>query len=1070
MKKAGIEEIQKLAGDVWTDFNEHDPGVTILEQLCFTLTELAYKARFKIEDILYAAPKTKEEIEKYPFYKPHEVFPCAPLSDIDYRALIIDSMYPYVENAWLVPVHKSTYGIDMHGLFKISLLLKKGAPIRRIQSSVHRLITRNRNLCEDLQEIEILKPLKISISGEIDINPNSKAEVVAAQVLFEISNILRPNVHFRSMETMVENGVPIDQIFNRPEPVHGFIDLDDLRNSDLNSFRSLPVTSMLMGLIREEKGVEAVRNIEIGMSIGKNWVPKGLHLVKILDDDDRIQGWYITPTIEELSPGHFVVDPNEKIPHDLYPFLEGNLIPEGFYPSLDIAEIMTQGYLKFYANRVVMELDHELVRKNLDMLRVQEIENFEYEIKYPEELPSSKFKARDIEYYFSLQHTFPKIYGIGPYGPPSKSTEIRRAQALQLKCYLLFYEILMASYLSQLTHFHKLLSLDEDTQRTYFSQMPVIPNLHLVVGSEAKREELEAKMKEILLEFDPMRKRKNRALDHLLARFGETFLTESHNLISRKAYPAGQDRFEEDLIQSKISFLKNFIDLGRNRGKGFNFGYPIVLQDEGEPIFSENVSVLKKRVSLLFNIQNYSRKQLCQTFSEDSDISLYKGKRTTKVGAGKEDTGTFLFRAKGVNILSEVLMRGLSRDNYKIAPVGKNFGIFFRVTTEGRLAAIEKEEEIKIYQAGTARDCEQAISKLIQRLRGLNSSSEGFHLIEHILLRPLGPPGYYCYLVEEGRILLESELKSIFGFADYFESQLLAYGQEKRNYKIVNSKKKGFRIDLYDQDGKRFASQEGIETPELAEEVLEQIIKAISELTAEDSRSFVEAAEVPYLSVMGGEGGSKTTLLQAADAGRDIFQEIFRKELIEFGKDPENYKISGNRDRGFKIELLGKGGTKIAFRGGFVLKESAQKTRDEVILSIKGMEAKDAAARFILQEYIPKGAMLEEDFFSNRISVVLPAWPSRFQNDKFQDLFEQVIKLNAPAHTQIKCYWADFEEMKDFEAVYFRWLDAKAGEAKQPELDELSYTMILLLRYFEDSNDELVADQMDEIKESIRWL
>ena len=32
----------RLCGDQWSDFNSHDPGITILEQLCFALTELGF--------------------------------------------------------------------------------------------------------------------------------------------------------------------------------------------------------------------------------------------------------------------------------------------------------------------------------------------------------------------------------------------------------------------------------------------------------------------------------------------------------------------------------------------------------------------------------------------------------------------------------------------------------------------------------------------------------------------------------------------------------------------------------------------------------------------------------------------------------------------------------------------------------------------------------------------------------------------------------------------------------------------------------------------------------------------
>ena len=52
LRQEAIELSQKLSGKIWTDYNAHDPGVTILEQIVFSLTELGYKTGFDIEDYL----------------------------------------------------------------------------------------------------------------------------------------------------------------------------------------------------------------------------------------------------------------------------------------------------------------------------------------------------------------------------------------------------------------------------------------------------------------------------------------------------------------------------------------------------------------------------------------------------------------------------------------------------------------------------------------------------------------------------------------------------------------------------------------------------------------------------------------------------------------------------------------------------------------------------------------------------------------------------------------------------------------------------------------------------------
>jgi len=55
LRSEALELLGRLCGDQWSDFNSHDPGITILEQLCFALTELAYRSQWSIEDLLASA-------------------------------------------------------------------------------------------------------------------------------------------------------------------------------------------------------------------------------------------------------------------------------------------------------------------------------------------------------------------------------------------------------------------------------------------------------------------------------------------------------------------------------------------------------------------------------------------------------------------------------------------------------------------------------------------------------------------------------------------------------------------------------------------------------------------------------------------------------------------------------------------------------------------------------------------------------------------------------------------------------------------------------------------------------
>jgi len=52
LRKEGIGFIEQMGSAQWTDYNTHDPGITILEALCYAITDLAYRTGRDIKDIL----------------------------------------------------------------------------------------------------------------------------------------------------------------------------------------------------------------------------------------------------------------------------------------------------------------------------------------------------------------------------------------------------------------------------------------------------------------------------------------------------------------------------------------------------------------------------------------------------------------------------------------------------------------------------------------------------------------------------------------------------------------------------------------------------------------------------------------------------------------------------------------------------------------------------------------------------------------------------------------------------------------------------------------------------------
>ena len=73
--REGIEWIQRYAGAIWTDYNLHDPGVTRLEYLGFSSTEVGYRCNFPVEDLMDSRENKKWELEDNAFFFTHQIQP-----------------------------------------------------------------------------------------------------------------------------------------------------------------------------------------------------------------------------------------------------------------------------------------------------------------------------------------------------------------------------------------------------------------------------------------------------------------------------------------------------------------------------------------------------------------------------------------------------------------------------------------------------------------------------------------------------------------------------------------------------------------------------------------------------------------------------------------------------------------------------------------------------------------------------------------------------------------------------------------------------------------------------------
>jgi hypothetical protein len=524
LKEEGTTLIQQLAGKIWTDYNEHDPGVTTLEQLCYALTELSYRAEFPLQDLLIDKPNGKINPRRQALFIPRRILPCNPLTENDYRKLIVDRI-PQVANVWLWPYRFSVPSRAVKGLYEIALYVPNADPCvcdvefepEAIRRRVRRVYNRHRNLCEDVHSIFILKPVRTVVTARVTISGALTPDAILAGIFFNLGNFLAPELRRQSLKELLDLGKTSDEIFNGPLLRNGFIADDQLQPKATEIG-----VQQLAGVMARSKGVTSVTGVTVQVGDSKT----------IYGGDQRIP----VPTREILQ---LFTQPETKL--------------DGFS-------------IKLLKNGIECRPDPVRVQRELNKLWAEWRRTYKLVAEYEEFFGLPKGQYHDLERYYSIQNQYPNVYGINSYGLPSGAPIMRQAQAKQLKGYLLVFEQLLADYFSQLAHVKDLYSIEYQLRQTYFFQYltPFVPDIEPLLKDDYK-----AGLGRIIRSQDNFVIRRNRFLDFLLALYAEELNVASFSGVS-DCQQSDEER-QESLIRAKLVFLHHLVASTHNRGRGFDY-------------------------------------------------------------------------------------------------------------------------------------------------------------------------------------------------------------------------------------------------------------------------------------------------------------------------------------------------------------------------------------------------------------------------------------------------------------------------------------------------------------------
>ena len=88
----------------------------------------------------------------------------------------------------------------------------------------------------------------------------------------------------------------------------------------------------------------------------------------------------------------------------------------------------------------------------------------------------------------------------------------------------------------------------------------------------------------------------------------------------------------------------------------------------------------------------------------------------------------------------------------------------------------------------------------------------------------------------------------------------------------------------------------------------------------------------------------------------------------------------------------------------------------------------------------------DEDPYSYRIHVILPAYGARFDDMEFRRWAEEVIRAEVPAHVQPKVCWISKEDMAALERLYRDWIFLRAGRERADRTRKLAEFIAALFR------------------------
>ncbi|VXB08604.1 conserved hypothetical protein [Flavobacterium sp. 9AF] len=553
LKNEGLDYITKIAGNEWTNLNPSDPGITILDQLCYALTELGYCNNFHIKDIL--TDHNDQLIIKDQFYLPNEILTTSPITPNDYIKYIIDEVNE-VDNVVIVPIQsnlsyvKGTYSIYL----AINPQIKDVATKLTICNTVFYRLNKRRNLGELFWVPQPLKEKKYTLTGQLQISSEEEASKIITLLENKIHYYIFPKVIRENTIELLSEDECTNTIYNGPEMRHGWIN-----EAKLSEKKNSVTLRDLITIFQSTAAVHSIQNLQIKEAQPLDFVTATISEILTFDLSELTISYTnagATNAINEeksIALSKLISDTSQQ---------QQDHLPKGKFRDINSYYSIQNTFPEIYA---VGENDINSNASDFEIAQSRQLKG--YLTLYDQILANQFSQLANVHQLFSFKN--------GITGTPSElknfyatKTQSQKEQNIYPVPYLSFSPTYFYQALYSVPNIKPLLKNNTVFNYSLNVQTPNVAEE--ISWKKFKEDPYNSYIKGLqnCMEADNDNlKRRNDILDHLLARHGESPLY-INAIIDGSLYTGNS---QKDKIIIKSLYLQNLGLLSYNRYKGYNY-------------------------------------------------------------------------------------------------------------------------------------------------------------------------------------------------------------------------------------------------------------------------------------------------------------------------------------------------------------------------------------------------------------------------------------------------------------------------------------------------------------------